>query len=99
MLSNSSRLKIKDILSRVAKGELVTLQERVFVNKFVGHNQTVSNWLKRAQRTQQNAYKLDSIEKLINDLDLGDPDPTSHYREEDDLGEWFIGAPPWLGRS
>ena len=102
MLSTSTRLRLRGILDRVAKGQEVSLTERVYVHKFADHDQTVSSWLKRARRLQQQKeeFSADSIENLINDLDLGPTDPNSAYcPDEDDLGEWFGGAPSWLGRS
>ncbi len=102
MLSTSTRLRLLAILDRVAKGHEVSLSERVYVHKFADRDQTVSSWLKRARRMQQQqqSVDLDSIDNLINDLDLGPSDPNSTFRpDEDDLGEWFGGAPSWLGRS
>ncbi len=100
MLSTSTRLRLQGILVRLSKGKQVTLEERVFVHKFADRDQTVSSWLKRANRLQQSKQPTDSIENLLDDLDLGFSDPHSTYHpEEDDLGEWFGGAPSWLGRS
>ncbi len=100
MLSTSTRLRLENILSRIANGEEVSLQERVYVHKFADRDQTVSSWLKKARRLQQKSSNSDCIDKLLNDLALGSSDPRSSYQpEEDDLGEWFGGAPSWLGRS
>ena len=100
MLSTSSRLKIQSILKRLARGEEVSLSERIYVKKHAERDQSVSSWLKRARRIQQKHLINDSIDSLINQLDLGSPDPDSSYNpDQEDLGDWFKGAPSWLGRS
>ena len=100
MLSTATRLRIQRILARLSKGELVSLQERVFINKFASRDQTVSNWLKRAIRIQQGWEANNPIDKLIDGLDLGSSDPNASFNpDQEDLGDWFSGAPSWLGRS
>jgi hypothetical protein len=41
------------------------------------------------------------VDQLLNGLDLGDVDPdrSLHQERDDDLGDWFRGAPDWLRRS
>ncbi|WP_236073723.1 hypothetical protein [Prochlorococcus marinus] len=42
----------------------------------------------------------DGIDQLLDALQLGSSEPDDDYCSEDeDLGEWFGGAPSWLGRS
>ena len=100
MLSPSSRSRIKDILSRVAKGDLVTLEERLYIHQIADKDQEINSWLKRARRVQQNEKSEDSIDQLLTGLDLGPTEPNSFYKpDQEDLGDWFTGAPSWLGRS
>ena len=99
MLSTSTRLRIQEILERLSMGENVTFQERVYIHKFADRDQSVSSWLKRAKRVQQNRKPNDGIENLLNELDLGIGDPDNNFNPEDDLGDWFSGAPSWLSRS
>ncbi len=100
MLSTSTRLRLQGILERLSKGEEVSLDERVYVRKFADRDQTVSSWLVRARRIQQQRQPTDNIEILLSDLDLGNSEPNSSFKPgEDDLGEWFGGAPSWLSRS
>ena len=100
MLSTSTRLRLQDILKRLARGEEVSLPERVYVHKFADRDQTVSSWLNKARRLQQKDQPQDSVDHLLDDLGLCSPDPESSFRPgEDDLGDWFRGAPSWLGRS
>ena len=100
MLTTSSRLRIQEILSRVAKGKLVTLEERIYVNKYATKNQNVSTWLRKASRIQRNQQVSHPIDELLNGLDLNSDEPNSTYNpNRDDLGEWFSGAPSWVRRS
>ena len=100
MLSTSTRLRLQDILNRIAQNQKVALSERVYVHKFADRDQTVSSWLSKARRIQQKGQSNDCIEEFLTELSLGSPDPQSFYRpEEDDLGEWFGGAPSWVSRS
>tara|TARA_Y100001968_G_C19356510_1_gene717469 strand:- start:933 stop:1235 length:303 start_codon:yes stop_codon:yes gene_type:complete len=100
MLTTSTRLRIQEILTRLAKGNKVTLQERIYINKYASRYQIVSTWLRRASLHQQNRVSSTPIDQLLNDLDLCSPDPHSTYNpDQDDLGEWFSGAPSWIRRS
>ena len=100
MLTTSSRLRIQEILSRLAYGKSVTLEERIYINKYAARDQNVSNWLRKASNQQQNRFIADSIDELINGLDLCSSDPYYTYNpDRDDLGEWFSGAPSWVRRS
>ena len=100
MLSTSSRLRIQNILLRLAKNQQVTLQERIYINKYADRDQTVYSWLKKAKQLQQSNESMDSIDDLMFELGLGSPDPDTTYNpDKGDLGDWFTGAPSWLGRS
>ena len=100
MLTTSSRLRIQDILSRMAVGNEVTLGERIYINKYAAKNQNVSSWLRKASRLQRNSHSSNEIDNLLNGLDLCSSDPHSTYNpNQDDLGEWFSGSPEWIRRS
>ena len=100
MLTTSSRLRIQDILNRLAMGNPVTLDERIYVNKYATKNQNVSTWLRKASRIQRNKLISDPIDELLIGLDLSSDEPHSTYNpDRDDLGEWFSGAPSWIRRS
>ena len=99
MLSSSTSLKVKEILKRIASNQAVKLQERVFVQDLADKDQKVNAWFKRARRLQQQR-RNDGIDDLLNGLDLGQIDQNSIFKQgEDDLGEWFSGAPSWITRS
>ena len=100
MLTTSARLRIQEILTRLSKGHEVTLEERIYINKYATKNQNVSSWLRKASLSQRNQPILNQIDELLTGLDLSSEDPHSTYNPElDDLGEWFSGAPSWIRRS
>ncbi len=100
MVSTSSRLRIQEILSRLAKGDVVNLQERIYLNKYASRDHNVALWLRKASNLQQNKSSSNPIDKLIEDLNLCESDPNSIYNpDHDELGDWFSGAPSWLRRS
>ena len=100
MLTTSARVRIQEILTRIAKGNEVTLEERIYINKYASRNQNVSAWLRKASHLQRNPLRSNPIDELINGLDLCSSDPHSTYNpDQDDIGEWFSGAPSWIKRS
>ena len=100
MLTSSTRIRIQEILTRIAREQEVTLEERIYINKFASRNQNVSSWLRKASYLQRNKTNSNPIDDLINGLDLCSSDPHSTFNEDqDDLGEWFSGAPSWVRRS
>ncbi len=100
MLSNETRKRLERILSRLAANKPVTLQERIYLNKYADKDQTISSLISKAKRQKQNNVTEDGIDRLVNELDLGSPDPDTCFRSnENDLGEWFCGAPSWVTRS
>ena len=100
MLTTSSRLRIQEILIRLSQGNKVTLEERIYINKFAEKNQNVATWLRKASRMQRKQILSNPIDELLNGLDLGADEENSTYNpDQDDLGEWFSGAPSWIRRS
>ena len=100
MLTTSSRIRIQEILTRLSKGNQVTLEERIYINKYAAKNQNVSSWLRKASRIQRNQPISNPIDELLDGLDLSSDEPTSTYNpDRDDLGEWFFGSPSWIRRS
>ena len=99
MLSTSTRLRLQEILERIACGAPVSLSERVYLQKFADRDATVASWLRRARRRQL-GQGGDGIDRLLADLDLGPSEPDEGFDPgDDDLGDWFRGAPSWLRRS
>ena len=54
MLTTSARVRIQEILIRLSKGKKVTLDERIYINKYASKNQNVSTWLRKASHIQRN---------------------------------------------
>ena len=46
MISTTTRIKIKNILDRIENKQLVTLEERIFINKLSCISPVISEWLK-----------------------------------------------------
>jgi hypothetical protein len=100
MLTTTSRLRIQEILTRLSMGKQVTLEERIYINKYATRNQNVSSWLRKASRIQRQEKINNQLDELLNGLDLSDDEPHVTYNpDHDDLGEWFSGAPSWIRRS
>ena len=100
MLTTTSRLRIQEILTRLSMGKQVTLEERIYINKYATRNQNVSSWLRKASRIQRQEKINNHIDELLNGLDLSADEPHVTYNpDHDDLGEWFSGAPSWIRRS
>ena len=100
MLTTSTRVRIQEILKRIAEGNKVSLEERIYINKYASSNQNVSAWLRKASYLQRNKVNSNPRDELLNGLDLCSSDPHSTFNQDiDDLGEWFSGAPSWIRRS
>ena len=101
LLSNQKRQKIQGIIQRIAQDKSITLEERIYVEKFALHNSTISLWLKKANRIRRNGLKNNGgIDTLLQSLGIDGVDKESHFNpNEDDISDWFGGAPDWLRRS
>ena len=45
MFSTATRIKIQEILNRIEKNHLVTLEERIYLNKLSSVSSVVSRWI------------------------------------------------------
>ena len=101
LLSNQKRLKIWGIIKRIALDKSISLEERIYVEKFARHNSTISFWLKKANSTRRNGVQNNGgIENLLQSLGIDGLDKENHFNSnEDDISDWFGGAPDWLKRS
>jgi hypothetical protein len=97
MLTTATRLRIQDILRRVAQGQSVSLQDRIYVNKFAERDRTVNGWVSRARRMQLQQAPAKGLDGFLADLDLGSEEEGDRYRG--DLGDWFGNVSPWLRRD
>ena len=100
LLSYQKRLKIQGIIQRIAQDKEITLEERIYVEKFANHNSTISLWLKNASSLRRNGIKNDGIDNLLQSFGIDGLNKENHFNpNDDDLSDWFGGAPSWLRRS
>jgi hypothetical protein len=100
MLTPSTRLRLQDIIGRIADSRPISLNERIYVQKFADRDASVWSWLRLAQRQQRRGEPDTDLERFMRPLDLGEPCDASGFEPgRDDLGDWFSGAPNWLRRS
>ena len=48
MISTTTRVRVKNILNRIENHQLVTLEERIFLNKLSSVSAVVSEWISSA---------------------------------------------------
>jgi hypothetical protein len=94
MLSTDTRIKLENICTRIENHEEVTLEEMTWVQKWADHNRIANRMLNQARRVAaQGKPESGSLDELLNDLDLGDPDPSNHLtgpQNPIDLAYWFM---------
>ena len=59
MISTTTRIRIKDILERIESNQLVTLEERIFLNKLSSVSPVVSEWVTSSLGTEANSIDND----------------------------------------
>jgi hypothetical protein len=105
MLTPTTRLRLQAIIAKIGADQPVTLEDRIYVQKFADRDQGVAAWLRNARRRQQRQGVLpaparDGIDSLLEQMNLGPADPDVSYRPgDDDIEGWFGGAPGWVRRS
>ena len=101
LLSNQKRLKIEGIIKRILRDQEISLVERIYFERFAQHNSTISLWLKKANSFRRNGEKSENgIDKLLQSLGIDALDKENHFNpNEDNISDWFGGAPDWLKRS
>lgn len=101
MLSTEYRLRLEFICKKIANGEEVQLQDMIWAEKLSKANTTAREWLRKARRQ---ATTGDELDNFLNDMGLGDPDPSNHktgFGGADEIVEWFKEDRPddWLQRD
>ena len=101
LLSIKKRLKIQGIIQRISLNKKISLRERIYIEKFAQHNSTISLWLKKANSFRRNGTKKDNgIDNLLQSLGIDGLEQENHFNPiEDEITDWFGGAPDWLKRS
>lgn len=100
MLSTQVRLKVEFICQRIAKCEEVQLSDMQWIQKWANRNHSVEAMLRRARRKAVTGdAPAGSLDRFMQDMDLGDPDPTDHLTGAQDptaLAEWFTRKRKWF---
>ena len=100
MLSTDTRLRLEDIAARIGGGLNVTFEEMTWAQKWADHNRSAARIINQARREAiQGKPERGSLDEFLNDLDLGDPDPTNHLvgpQDPTDLARWFTGSDHWF---
>ena len=87
MLSTQYRLRLSAICKDIAAGVEVSLEDMIWANKLAKANTAARGMLNTARRIAQNPK-----DSFLNELNIGDPDPTRHKRgfgSPDEIVEWF----------
>ena len=101
LLNNQKRKKIQGIIKKISLNQSVTLEERIYVEKFAQNNSTVSLWLKKANNLRRHGIQSeDGINRILQSLGIDGLDKESHFNpNNDDIYDWFGGSPDWIKRS
>ena len=101
LLNNQTRLKIQEIVRKISSEKEVSLQERIYVEKYAKRSTTISLWLKKATSIRRHGLQSeDTINGLIQSLGIDGLDGENHFKQNhDDIYEWFGGSPEWIKRS
>jgi hypothetical protein len=105
MLSTQYRLRLEAICERIVKGESVELNEMIWAEKLAKINRSASTILRQARRRAANPDMQEGgMDDFLNQLDLGDPDPSNHrtgFNGVDDIIDFFSQDKPddWLTRD
>lgn len=93
MLSTQLRLRLEFIASRIEKGEPVELSEMIWADKLAKANRSAGEILRKARRkASMGDVPEGGLDDFLNQMDLGDPDPSNHLTGEnslDDIVDWF----------
>lgn len=102
MLSTKTRLVLEGIAQRIAKGEEVSLADRMLIQKWADRNRTAYELLRAALRESFTKKEDRSpTDQFLIDLGIGEPDPSSHKTGFDGPEDFtdFFKAPGWVRRS
>ena len=93
MLSTQYRLRLEAICEKIAQHEEVSLEDMIWVEKLAKSNRSAATILRQARRRAANPNMQEgSLDDFMNQLDLGDPDPSNHktsFGSVDEIVDWF----------
>tara|TARA_B100001778_G_scaffold206076_1_gene170245 strand:- start:1437 stop:1754 length:318 start_codon:yes stop_codon:yes gene_type:complete len=105
MLSTKYRLRLEFICKRIAKKEEVKLEEMIWADKLARANGSAAEMLRKARRIANNPDMAEnSMDSFLNQMDIGDPDPTKHkngFDTPEEIAQWFMQDKPddWRQRD
>ena len=59
MISTATRIRVQNILNRIENNQLVTLEERIFLNKISSISAVISTWVASALGPEANSIDND----------------------------------------
>lgn len=93
MLSTQYRLRLEFICQRIVNGEEVKLEDMIWADKLAKANGSAREMLRKARRQALNPDMQEgSLDDFMNNMDLGDPDPSNHttgFQSADEIVDWF----------
>jgi len=105
MLSTNYRLRLEFICNRIASGQEVKLEDRIWATKLGDANRTAATMLRQAERKSQNPeMQPGGLDDFLNQLDLGETDPNrvrTKFKDPDDIVDFFHQEKPsdWRQRD
>ena len=105
MLSTNYRLRLEAICEKIETGETVDLSEMIWAEKLAQANRSAATILRQSRRRAANPdMEEGGMDDFLNQLDLGDPDPSNHktrFDNVDDIIDFFTGDKPddWRQRD
>jgi len=105
MLSTQYRLRLEEICEKIIRHEEVSLEDMIWAEKLAKANRSASTILRQARRRASNPNMEEgSLDDFMNQLDLGDPDPSNHktrFDSVDDIINFFTEEKPedWRQRD
>ena len=105
MLSTQYRLRLEAICNKIAMHEEVSLEDMIWAEKLAKSNRSAATILRQARRRAANPNMQEgSLDDFMNQLDLGDPDPSNHrtgFNGADDIIDFFTEDKPedWRQRD
>ena len=105
MLSTKYRLRLEFICKRISNCEQVKLEDMIWANKLAKANTTAAEMVRKARRAAQNPDMVqDSLDDFLNQMDIGDPDPSEHkegFADAEEIARWFQQDKPddWRQRD
>tara|TARA_R100001129_G_scaffold47592_1_gene32512 strand:+ start:599 stop:889 length:291 start_codon:yes stop_codon:yes gene_type:complete len=93
------------ICKRIAEQQEVKLEDMIWANKLAKANGSAAEMIRKARRIANNPDMVEnSMDDFLNQMDIGDPDPTTHtkgFETPEEIAQWFKQDKPddWRQRD